>query len=127
MNVVRHTDPDFAERIGSVVGASSLFDPIVEQRARAIIDDVRARGDAALLELTERFDGAKLTAEQLPVSTAELLRAGIKVSEELRAAVALAAKNIEKFSRKGLRRGWSATNAQGGRVGEKFDPFQRGG
>ena len=36
-------------------------------------------------------------------------------------------KNIELFSRKSLRKNWSTTNAQGGRVGEKFDPFQRVG
>ena len=93
MNVVRHTDSDFAERIRSLVGASSLFDPLVEERTRAIVEDVRRRGDAALLELTERFDGAKLTAEQLPVSTAELLQASIKVTDELRAGRLLAPLN----------------------------------
>src|SRR5438270_185909 len=48
-------------------------------------------------------------------------------NEALREAVALAGQNIETFSRKSLRKNWSATNAQGGRVSEKFDPFQRVG
>src|SRR5207237_6482844 len=106
-------------------GSSSLCDKTIEERARAIIEAVYIRGDAALLEFTERFDGARLTAEQLAVTTAELLHASLKADEDLREAVALAGQNIETFSRKSLRKNWSATNAQGGRVGEKFDPFQR--
>ncbi|MBI3877173.1 MAG: histidinol dehydrogenase, partial [Verrucomicrobia bacterium] len=71
-------DRDFAQRLRQLAAASSLFDPVVEQRAREIIEAVRARGDAALLEFTERFDGAKLTADQLAVSKAELMSASLK-------------------------------------------------
>ena len=49
MNTVRYTDPGFAKRLSALAAASSLFDPAIEQRTRAILDDVRARGDAALL------------------------------------------------------------------------------
>jgi histidinol dehydrogenase len=45
----------------------------------------------------------------------------------LRDGIDLAARNIERFSRKSLRKNWSATNAQGAKVGEKFDPFRRVG
>ncbi|MDB6020075.1 MAG: hisD [Pedosphaera sp.] len=127
MNIIRHTDADFAGRLGQLTAASSLFDPVIEERARAIVNDVKARGDAALLELTERFDGAKLSVEQLPVSQAELLGASLKADDALRSAVAVAGKNIEVFSRKALRKNWSARNAQGAKVGEKFDAFQRVG
>ena len=104
-----------------------MFDPVIEERARAIVDDVKARGDAALLELTERFDHAKLTVEQLAVTQAEFLTAALKADDSLRAAVASAGKNIEAFSRKSLRKNWSARNAHGAKVGEKFDAFQRVG
>src|ERR1051325_9103612 len=127
MNVLRHTDADFAARLDQLAAASSLFDPVIEQRARAIIDAVRARGDAALLEFTERFDGATLTAEQLPVSPAELFGAAVQVDETLRDAVAEASKNIAAFSRKSRRKGWRMKNSHGAWVGEKFDPFQRVG
>ena len=127
MNVLRHTDPDFAAQLRRVTGASELFDRAVEERTRAIVESVYARGDAAVLELTERFDGAKLRTEQLAVTAAELMAASLKADDTLRDAVETARKNIESFSRRALRRGWSATNAQGGRVGEKFDPFQRVG
>src|SRR5438045_2350717 len=118
MNVVRHTQPDFASRLDEVARASSLFDPAIEQRASEIVEAVRARGDAALIEFTERFDGALLTAGQLPVSHAELLTASLQADEALREAVAIAQKNISNFARKSLRRGWSGKNSHGAMVGE---------
>ena len=92
-----------------------------------ILDEVRARGDAALLELTERFDGARLSAGQLPVTQAELVTASLKADESLRAAVAEAEKNIAAFARKSRRKDWRMRNSHGAVVGEKFDPFQRVG
>src|SRR3954471_15650613 len=102
MNIIRHTDADFAERLRQLTAASSLFDPVIEERARAIVNDVKARGDAALVEFTERFDGVKLSADQLRVTQSELLAASLKADDSLRAAVAAASKNIETFSRKSL-------------------------
>ena len=127
MNVLRHTDSDFAAQLRRVTGTSNLFDKTIEERTRAILDAIYARGDAAVLELTEKFDGAKLNIEQLAVTQAELMAASLKADETLRAAVETARKNIEAFSRRSLRRPWSTKNAQGGQVGEKFDPFQRVG
>ncbi len=127
MNILRHTDAGFSQQLAELAELSSLFDPVIEQRAREIIEAVRTRGDAALLELTLRFDGAKLAADQLPITTAELMNASLKADDGLREAVAKANKNIAAFSRKSLRRSWSARNVQGARIGEKFDPFQRVG
>jgi len=127
MNTVRCTDAGFSKRLSDLAAASSLFDPVIEQRTRAILDDVRARGDAALLELTERFDGARLTAEQLAVTQAELVTASLKADESLRAAMADARGNIAAFARKSRRRNWQTRNSHGATVGERFDPFQRVG
>jgi histidinol dehydrogenase len=127
MKVIRHTDADFAGRRGELAESSSLFDPEIEQRTRAIIDAVRARGDGAVLEFIERFDGAELRAEQLAVTHAELMGASLKADAALRSALAEAHRNIAAFSRKSLRKNWSAKNSHGAAVGEKFDPFQRVG
>jgi len=127
MKVIRHTDPDFSDRLGEVTAPSSLFDPAIEQRTRAILEDVQARGDQALLELTERFDGATLSADQLPVTQAELVTTSLKADKSLRAAVAEAERNIATFARKSLRKNWQTRNSHGGVVGERFDPFQRVG
>jgi histidinol dehydrogenase len=127
MKVIRFRDADFQERLAGLAGASSLFDATIEQRTRAILDAVRARGDRAILEFTERFDGAKLAAEQLPVTQAEFLAASLSADESLRAAVKEAERNIAAFARRSLRKDWSARNSHGARVGEKFDPFERVG
>src|SRR6266576_3065017 len=127
MIVIRHTDPNFSERLAELTSRSSLFDPMIEQRARAIIEDVQARGDQALLELTERFDGAKLTTRQLAVTQAEWMAASVQADDSLRAAVAEADTNIAAFARKSRRKNWSMTNSHRATVGEKFDPFERVG
>jgi histidinol dehydrogenase len=127
MNVIRYTDPRFEKKLRQLTAASSLFDLEIEQRTRAILEGVQTRGDDALLEFTERFDGAKLTAEQLPVTQAELVTASLKADDSLRAAVAEAEHNVAQFARSSRRRNWQAKNSHGATVGEKFDPFQRVG
>ena len=127
MKIIRHTDADFGSQLRRFTAGSSLFDPTIEERVRAIIAAVRAKGDEALLEFTARFDGAELAADQLAVTPAELMAASLQADEALRAAVAAADRNIAAFARRAMRRDWSARNAQGAWVGEKFDPFQRVG
>lgn len=127
MNTLRFNEPDYAERLGRLAAGSSLFDPTITERTEAILAAVRSRGDDAVLELTQRFDGAALTAEQLLVSTAEFLNAALQSDDPFRDAMALAGKNIELFARRSMRRNWSVKNAQGATVGEKFDPFNRVG
>lgn len=127
MNILRHTDENFAARLETLSAASSLFDPTIEERTRSIIEAVRERGDAALLELTARFDGAHLSVEQLPVGRSEFLTASLRADVSLRSAVELASVNVAAFARKSRRKNWTAKNAQGARVGEKFDAFERVG
>jgi len=127
MKVIRHTDASFTRKLREAAAASSLFDPEIENRTRTILEAVKTCGDDALLELTEKFDGAKLTAEQLAVTQAELLAASLKADESLRKAVTGAEKNIAAFARKSLRKNWQMKNSHGASVGEKFDPFQRVG
>ncbi|MGA2801829.1 MAG: histidinol dehydrogenase [Verrucomicrobiota bacterium] len=127
MKVIRHSDANFSQKLRELTVPSSLFDPVIEQRVRAILGAVQIRGDDALLEFTEKFDGAKLTADRLAVSQAELFNASLTADESLRNAIAGADKNIANFARKSLRKNWQTKNSHGAKVGEKFDPFQRVG
>jgi histidinol dehydrogenase len=104
-----------------------LFDPVIEERTRTILELVHARGDEALLEFTVRFDGAELNPSQLAVTQAELMTASLKADDSLRAAIAEAQRNIANFAKKSRRRDWKTRNSHGASVGEKFDPFQRVG
>ena len=127
MKIVRHTDANYSTKVREAAADSSLFDVEIEQRTRAILDDVAARGDAAVLDFTEKFDGARFAPDQMAVTQAEFMAASLKADEALRAAVAEAGANIAAFAKKSRRKDWSGRNSHGASVGEKFDPFQRVG
>ena len=127
MNSLRHTDAGFAAKAEALAGDSSLFDPVIEDRTRTIVHAVRDRGDAALVELTERFDGAALSPEQFAVTSAEFMAASLQADEDFRKAVIDASKNIAQFARRSRRKAWSMKNSHGATVGEKFDAFERVG
>lgn len=127
MNILRHTQPDFKEQIARLLSRSSLFDPEIEARTREVIAQVQLRGDEALVELTARFDGARLVPKDLPVTRAEQVAAAILTPEPLQRAIEAAKRNVVKFARRALPRSWSIANTHGAEVGEKFDPIQRVG
>ncbi len=127
MNVISHRDADFAQQIARLLAPSSLFDPAIEAQTRAIVESVQTRGDSALAELTERFNGARLRPDQFALTHAELMAASLQADEPLRAAIAETTRNVEGFARRSRRKDWSMRNSHGAMVGEKFDPFQRVG
>ncbi len=100
----------------------------VEETVAEILQEVRTRGDAALVDLGNRFDGAGFrSAKDLLVSDAELAAADEAVDPPTKKAIAASRRNCTAFARRSLRRDWSAKNSQGALVGERFLPFQRVG
>ncbi len=91
-----------------------------------LIAAVQEEGDAALVRLTERFDGADLSGGLL-VSEAEMVAAENEVSGSTREALQASLDNIEAFARESQRKDWKRINAQGAEVGERFVPFERVG
>ena len=94
---------------------------------RDIIAAVEKEGDAALIRFTKKFGGPALKSAQLRVPSRELSAAWQSLDTPTRRALKSAHRNIRGFAKKGLRKNWSSRNAQGARVGERFDPFQRVG
>jgi len=127
MNVFSHGDRDFGDQINRLLAPSSLFDPAIEQQTQSIINAVRARGDDAIAELTERFHGPKLEPDQFAVTQAEWLAASVQADPSLRHAIAETRKNVEAFAKRSLRKDWSMRNSHGAIVGEKFDALARVG
>jgi histidinol dehydrogenase len=127
MNVIRVGERDYEAKLEKLLAPSSLFDPEIEQRAREIVHAVEKGGDAALADLTEKYNGVRLAPKRFAVTAEELKKAERTVSPELKRAIGLSARNLASFSRKSLRKGWTSRNAQGGLVGEKYDAFQRVG
>ncbi len=98
--------------------------PRVESIVRDILADVQSRGDAALLELSRRFDSPELQALEVPRS--EWNAAEAEISPELREAVAVSADNIASFHEKQKRTSW--TDIQPGKIlGQMVRPLDRVG
>ena len=120
MKTLRHTQPGFSEAIAALQRHSEP-DEEVRKTVAKIIADIRERGDAALLSLTEKFGGPRLTADQLAVTESA------EVTVQTRRAIATTHKNVFTFAKNSLRRTWTSRNAQRAIVGERFDPFNRVG
>lgn len=120
-------DKNFNRQLSRLFEKSSLFDPLIEERVRSILSEMTSRGDAALLDFTEKFDGIRLSPSQLSVEQKEFQGARSHINAPFKKAIVEAEANIRLFSRQALRKNWMSRNNHGARVGEKFDPFQRVG
>jgi len=89
----------------------------------AIIADVRARGDAALVDYTRRFDRLDLTAATLAIPAAEIDAAVASIPPELAAALDLAATRIERFHRAQLPADLSMDDETGLKLGMRWTPL----
>ena len=120
MRILRYDQAGFQD---ALAGFHRAAEPprSVEQQVRDIIAKVRAEGDDALIELTQRFGGPRLRTNEIRVS------AGARVDAATRRAIATAHRNVRAFARRSLRRNWRMRNRQGATVGERFDPFERVG
>ena len=102
-------------------------DPEIHGRVEAILSAVRARGDSALLEFTERFDRVRLQAPELAVTAAEYDAAERAVGANTLGALQYAAGRIEEFHRYGLPRSWWVEDANGSLLGQQVRPLDRVG
>jgi histidinol dehydrogenase len=99
--------------------------PDLVARVAAIVDDVRRHGDAALVELTKRFDGVELPVDGLRVSAAEWDAAAVPA--DLEASLVEAARRIEAFHRHQLPRSWWIRDEHGSLLGQQVAPLDRVG
>jgi len=127
MRIIRYTDKNFSSAIKKL-DRRSAPPAGVEEIVKGIVADVKKRGDAALIELSNRFDKAGFkNAKELRVTEAELAAADDAVDATTKKAIAASRKNVIDFAKRSLRKDWSGKNAQGAEVGERYLPFQRVG
>jgi histidinol dehydrogenase len=100
-------------------------DPDIHRRVAEILAAVRDKGDAALIELTERFDRVSLTVDELRVKRGEFEAAEHEVGETTIRSLRYAADRIERFHRACLPRSWSMLDASGSRLGQEVRPLTR--
>src|ERR1041384_8584810 len=93
----------------------------------AIIEDVRQRGDAALVAYSARFDGVELTPAELRVDEQMLHASAARVDKDVLGAVRAAIKNIRRFHEHEQRTAWQIETDNGSLVGQRFTPVERAG
>ena len=100
-------------------------DPDISRRVAEIVAAVRARGDAALLDLTQRFDRVALTAPELAVRPEEYVAAERAVGAAILESLRYAADRIERFHRECAPRSWRMKDDHGSRLGQEVRPLDR--
>jgi histidinol dehydrogenase len=124
-------DTGFEAAFRRVLHWSAETDAAIEGRVAEIIDDVRARGDAAVLELTARFDGVQAASmAELEIGRAELTAALDAITPAQRRALQAAAERVHDYHQRQLEassRSWQYRDADGTLLGQKVTPLDRVG
>src|SRR5262245_26972186 len=122
------TQADFGERLKALIAFDLAQDREVESRVSEILADVRARGDAAVLQYTGQYDGVTATRVselELPPATLKGALAGLDRAQ--RDALKQAAARIRKYHEKQLAKSWQYTDADGTTLGQRVTPLDRVG
>ena len=120
-------DKNFAADFDALLFAKREIEEDVAQQTRALIADVRARGDVALVDLTNRFDRADITAADLKVSSAEIDAALTKVTAEQKDAIEIAARRIEAYHCRQLPSDARFEDETGALLGWRWTPVDSAG
>ena len=120
-------DPGFPAAFDVLLGAKREDSPEVDYVVAEIIADVRARGDAAVLELTERFDRVTLTPETMRMSAQEVTRAADQVPAAERDALVLAAERIRAYHARQMPEDASWQDEKGATLGGRWTPVSAAG
>ncbi|CAE6897045.1 MULTISPECIES: histidinol dehydrogenase [Pseudomonas] len=121
-------DPDFAAHLDHLLAWESVSDDGVNQRVLEIIKAVRERGDAALVEYTQRFDALEVASmADLILPRARLEQALERITAEQRAALEVAAERVRSYHEKQKQDSWRYSEADGTVLGQKVTPLDRAG
>ena len=122
------TSANFEADLGKLLAFESAQDPKVETIAREILANVRAHGDAALLDTTARFDRwTPTSAAALEVSQGDLQSALATLPANVRAALETAALRIRTYHEHQIQPSWQYTEADGTTLGQQITALDRAG
>ncbi|WP_312395119.1 histidinol dehydrogenase [Stutzerimonas kunmingensis] len=121
-------DADFARHLDHLLSWESVSDDGVNERVLEIIKAVRERGDAALVELTQRFDGLQVASmADLILPRARLEQALERITPEQREALEIATERVRSYHERQKQDSWTYTEADGTVLGQKVTPLDRAG
>lgn len=120
-------DAGFEAAFAALLGQKREDAEDVDQAVAAIIAEVRARGDQAVIDLTARYDRLRLTAETMAFSATEIASGIARVGPEDRAALELAADRIRAYHTRQVPEDQSWTDATGATLGWRWTPVSAAG
>ena len=122
------TQPDFRESLRRLVAWEGQRAKEVEGTVAGILDDVRERGDAAVLEYSARFDRLRAgSVAELEIARAELQAAFERLPEQERQSLQFAADRVRAYAGRQRLETFSYEEADGTRLGQKVEPLDRVG
>jgi histidinol dehydrogenase len=123
MKILKSGQKDFETFFKKIEGRAGEVPGSIEFSVREIVAAVERRGDAALIEYTERFDKVKLTPKRLRVTESEIDAAFAAVSEEDIDALRIAAGRIASFHERSLPQSWFTQEEDGALLGQRVLPL----
>ncbi|KOR06606.1 histidinol dehydrogenase [Stutzerimonas stutzeri] len=121
-------DADFARHLDHLLSWESVSDDGVNERVLEIIKAVRERGDAAVVELTQRFDALEVASmADLILPRARLEQALERITPAQREALEIAAERVRSYHERQKQDSWTYTEADGTVLGQKVTPLDRAG
>ena len=122
------TDAEFRAQLDALLAWESVSDTAVNGVVNDVIAQIRARGDAALIDYTNRFDGweARSSAD-LEIPLARLEQAWTTISDAQRDALQHAANRVRAYAERQKMEGWTYTEADGTVLGQQVTPLDRVG
>lgn len=121
------TAADFEQHLTALLSTMDEPDPEVRSRVEHILAAVKERGDAALLEFTNRFDQREAGIEDLEVPGPTLADALGQISTEMAAALREASRRVREYHERQKSGSWSYTDADGNELGQQVTPLDRVG
>ena len=121
-------DADFTVKLDKLRAFESAQNTDTDAKVQKILADVKAHGDAALLQYTQRFDRWQpASAEALEIPRAALHSALTNLPAEIRAALEIAATRIRSYHQHQVQKSWTMTEADGTVLGAQVTPLDRAG
>jgi histidinol dehydrogenase len=114
-------------KLAAILGRGVAADAGLTAVVAEIIDDVRRRGDAALAEYTERFDGVSLRPEDFRVEESALRESAARVDPRVLGALRASIRNVRAFHQHERADSWEIETARGVRLGQRVRPVDAAG
>lgn len=121
------SDSGFSRDFNALLAHNSDVDPELVNTVQGIINDVKNRGDAALLEYTNRFDRRNATLDNLEISSDALQKAIAAIPPELKKALEVSANRIREYHQKQVQESWRYQDEQGNTLGQQVTALDRVG